>query len=263
MTLRYEKKPFYSLDFHLVIPCFEESKRLPAYLDSLVAHLEGQPFRCRILIVDDGSRETERQRLREIFQDLKNDRGIFLDPLYLDRNFGKGYAVRSGWSAAKDSKWLAFADADGATPAIEVARVFNMIYQKDDDFICYMGSRIKMLGQSVDRDWKRHILGRIYASLVGVAIQQSVYDSQCGFKIISHRAFRSIHHLLEENRFAFDSELIAALVDSSFKLQEVPVNWRDIAGSKVSLLRDPMKMVLSLLHIQRRRKKWMVTNKAS
>jgi len=251
----------HSVDFHLVIPCFEESQRLPAYLDSLSVHLKRQSFSCRILVVDDGSSKDERQKISQAIQTLQKKHSLILDPLYLGRNYGKGYAVRAGWIAGKGAKWLAFADADGATPVCEVLRIFNYIHQRDDDSMCYFGSRIRMLGHTVGRDWKRHIVGRIYASLVGLTIDQTVYDSQCGFKIVSNRAFETIRDILEENRFAFDGELIAALADAQFKLQEIPIDWQDVPGSKVSFISDSMRMVISLFDIQKRRKKWTLTNR--
>jgi dolichyl-phosphate beta-glucosyltransferase len=251
------------VDFHLVIPCFEESRRLPEYLDSLSACLEEQAFQSRILIVDDGSSQEDRKKLDPIIRALQKRHRLILDPLYLERNYGKGYAVRAGWNTGQGAKWLAFVDADGATPEQEVVRIFNFIERKDDDSTCYLGSRVRMLGYSVERGWKRHLIGRVYATLVGVLINQSVYDTQCGFKIISQRAFSAIGPILEENRFAFDSELIAALADARFKLQEIPLDWRDVAGSKVSFIRDPLKMVISLFEIQKRRKKWTLLNKVN
>lgn len=248
------------IDFHLVIPCFEESRRLPNYLDSLSSQLSRQNYTCQILVVDDGSSENEKRKLIKIIETLKNKHPLILDPIILERNYGKGYAVRTGWLAGICAKWLAFADADGATPTYEILRLFDFIHKKNDDLYCFFGSRIRMLGYSIDRDWRRHIVGRLYASLVGIIINQSVYDSQCGFKIVSNRAFQIIHNVLEENRFAFDSEVIAALSDAQFKLMEIPIDWRDVAGSKVSLIRDPVKMIISLYNIQKRRKKWTLKN---
>jgi glycosyltransferase involved in cell wall biosynthesis len=253
----------YNIDFYIVIPCFEESKRLPSYLEALVKELERQPFHSQILVVDDGSSQQERSRLLKSVYNYKEKHPLILDPLVLERNRGKGYAVRAGCKAGINSKWLVMLDADGATPAYEVIRVLHLVHKDNNERICYLCSRIRMLGRTVHRDWKRHIMGRLYATLVGWIINQSVYDSQCGFKIITGKAFHAIYRVLEEDRFAFDSELIAALFDAGFSLEEIPIDWHDIAGSKISLLRDSYRMIISLFEIQRRRKKWMLSNKGN
>lgn len=240
--------------FHLVIPCFEESVRLPSYLKDLVSLLKDKEYRTSILIVDDGSSQRERTRLASVMGEIGTTRNPTIDALYLERNMGKGYAVRQGWHAGQSAQWVAFADADGATPAYEVARVFDTIFRTGDLRRCYLGCRVRMLGRSVHRHWKRHITGRLYATLVGILVDDSVYDSQCGFKVIPGQAFAVISDVLRENRFAFDSELIAALSDAGYPLEEIPVDWVDVPGSKVSLLKDSVRMVASLFLIQRRKR---------
>lgn len=243
-----------TVDFHLVIPCFQESRRLPAYLTDLIELLRKQVYRSSILVVDDGSGPSEQARLAEIMSVVGGVRDVAVDSLCLERNMGKGYAIRQGWQARTAARWLAFADADGATPAYEVVRVFDTIYRSNDVRRCYLGSRIRMLGRSVDRRWGRHVVGRVYATLVGFAINESIYDSQCGFKVIPGDAFAIIGGMLRENRFAFDSELITALSEAGYLLEEVPIDWKDVPGSKVSLMKDSARMVGSLLLIQNRKK---------
>ncbi|MCX5828415.1 MAG: glycosyltransferase [Deltaproteobacteria bacterium] len=249
--------------FHLVIPCYEESKRLPSYLSELASLLKTKEYRTHILVVDDGSSEAERKKLRDTLHEMRKNNDFIVEPLFLECNRGKGFAVRSGWSAGGSASWLAFADADGATPAQEVVRVFDMIIAHNDSSRCFFGSRIRMLGRSVERHWKRHVTGRIYATLVGFVINESIYDSQCGFKVVPAEAFKMICSILKEDRFAFDSELIAALSDAGYQLEEIPVDWQDIPGSKVSLLKDSARMVKSLFYIRKRRKKWMLSNRDS
>jgi glycosyltransferase involved in cell wall biosynthesis len=256
---QYQQPP----DFHLVIPCYEESSRLPSYLCDLILLLREKEYSTNILIVDDGSNRQERARLKEIISELGKTSDLIMDPLYLEKNMGKGYAVRAGWQTGRSAKWLAFVDADGATPACEVIRIFDTVYQNNDSNRCYMGSRIRMLGRSVERHWKRHVVGRMYATLVGIVINEAIYDSQCGFKIIPGQAFAAISNVLSENRFAFDSELIAALSDAGYCLEETPVDWKDIPGSKVSIIKDSTRMVKSLFLIQTRRKNWTFSNKGN
>jgi hypothetical protein len=112
-----------------------------------------------------------------------------------------------------------------------------------------------MLGRSIDRHWKRHVVGRLYATLVGMMINEGIYDSQCGFKVIPADAFAAVADLLQEDRFAFDSELVAALSDVGYALEEIPVDWNDVPGSKVSVIRDSLRMTASLFFINNRKRR--------
>lgn len=239
-------------DFRLVIPCLNESERLPRYLAALVAALDRCPYHTHILLVDDGSRSEEQARLRQLAAVQRRTGAVSVGYIALPRNMGKGRAIREGWSAPGDARWLAFADADGATAAAEVVRVFDMVFQQNDPSRCYLGSRVKMLGRVVERHWYRHAAGRVFATFVSLATREPVYDSQCGFKIIPRAAFAAVGSRLIEDRFAFDPELIGLLRYAGYSFEEVPVDWTDVAGSKVSPLKDPLRMIFSLLALRRR-----------
>jgi glycosyltransferase involved in cell wall biosynthesis len=245
-----------SVDFHLVVPCFEESQRLPTYLSDLVRCLGDRPYRTRLLVVDDGSGTEEQQRLRASVRQFADSRNPVVAVDALPRNMGKGYAVRHGWTLATNgSRWLAFADADGATPAYEVARVFDIAYANADERRCYFGARVRMLGRTIHRRRQRHVIGRIYATMVSLLVDDDVYDSQCGFKVIPAEAFTRIAGALRENRFAFDCELIAALEGAGYRMDELPIDWTDVPGSKVSMVKDPVRMAFALWKIYDRKKR--------
>ena len=95
-------------------------------------------------------------------------------------------------------------------------------------------SRVKMLGRRVERSALRHYCGRLFASLVGLNINPDIYDSQCGFKLVPSKAYFRIAPWLEENGFCFDVELSAALSAANAAVEEVPIDWIDCRGSKVS-----------------------------
>ena len=103
-------------------------------------------------------------------------------------------------------------------------------------------SRIKMLGFSVKRDLIRHYAGRVFATWVGICLDSRIYDSQCGLKFIPTHIFKKISSRLHGHGFAWDIELLAKLIAVGCPIREVPVNWSDIKGSKVNLLRDGLKL---------------------
>jgi dolichyl-phosphate beta-glucosyltransferase len=247
-------------DLLLVIPCFRESRRFPAYLRSLVKDLDDAPhLRVALLMVDDGSGPAEQKALSQIINEAHKlaRRTTILEPIYLPENHGKGAAIREGWSRAGSQAWLGFVDADGAIPSREVVRVCTRAFAKPHDYDALIASRVRMLGRQVERPVIRHVAARLFATVVGELLIPHVYDSQCGFKLVRRDAYARIAGLLTENRFAFDVELLAALLTSGARIREVPIDWKHIPGSKVSLLRDGAQMTAAVRRICLRRKSWL------
>lgn len=236
---------------HVVIPAFNEADRLPSYLARLARMLEEVAPEATILVVDDGSRTENRERLLGALEGIRARHANVRAPLLLPENVGKGGAVRAGWDAAdKGAEWLLFVDADGSISETEVRRV--ILSGSDAVADAWFGARIKMLGRSVTRNWRRHLSGRLFASLVGRWLDAEVYDTQCGFKGVSAAAWRRIRPQLSENGFVFDVEWLVALRRAGLRVVEVPIDWHDTPGSKVSLVRDAWRMLLGLRRIRRR-----------
>jgi glycosyltransferase involved in cell wall biosynthesis len=251
------------MDFLLVIPAYHESERLPRYLETLADALEKQAYRTAILVVDDGSSRQEQERLLACIQSIVQKHKNVLPPVLLSANRGKGGAILAGWDYGFPARWLSFVDADGAIPACEVVRLFSLVAGTADEERAVFASRVKMLGRTVTRSAKRHLTGRVFAFLVGYFIDSRVYDSQCGFKIVPAGAFAAIRGQVTEVRFAFDVELLALLLKSSIPVEEVPIDWIDQPGSKVSFLRDTFRMFRSLLRIRSTHKLWTSSKKTT
>jgi dolichyl-phosphate beta-glucosyltransferase len=252
------KEPQNLKDLHCIIaiPCFRESKRLPLFLDSLCRELAETPFHISILIVDDGSGYPEDAALRSVVFDfqIKYPR-LISDPIFLKHNLGKGGAVYAGWNSALKNgapDLLCFVDADGAVPAYEVRRIVEtLITDRARRWDGLFGSRVKMLGTIVSRRATRHYTGRIFATFVSVVTGIEIYDSQCGLKVIRSDAYAAIAEQLKEKRFAFDVELTLLLIKKGFKIREIPINWEEIPGSKVKILRDSIRMFSGVLRMRR------------
>lgn len=237
---------------HLVIPCFRESGRIGHFLPDLCQAMAG----CggvQILLVEDGSGQEETQRMQEIVEGLRGKFSCLLPLLTLPENVGKGGAVYAGWREHQGAEWLAFVDADGSCSASEVARLVEMTRTTSS---AIFASRIKMLGRQVDRLLKRHLLGRVYATLVSELLQVPVYDSQCGLKLVPRAAFEKVADRLEVKDFAFDVELMVALLDTGCQIREVPIDWHETPGGKVNLLRDSWRMARDVWRIRARRSIW-------
>jgi len=218
------------------------------------------PSHFSILVSDDGSASAQRESLNQIIgkhTSLGSENGpSVLPPLFVDKNTGKGGAVRRGWDYGLSGEicefsLLAFADADGAVSATEIVRAERHLRQNDQQIDAIFGSRVKMLGRTVTRSLKRHLLGRIFATLVSCLGNVPAYDTQCGLKILKTDTYRKIRPGMQTLGFAFDVELCLLLQVSGSKMIEFPIDWHHVPGSKVSFLRDPVHMAIEVVKISR------------
>lgn len=237
----------------LIIPHFRDTHRLAPFLEELMATL---PSRFAILISDDGSGDAEVARLRSLVSSVRQNFGsagpVLLDPLLHQPNTGKGAAVFRGWDQGAGYSRLAFADADGAVCAAEILRAENYLRSDSGGHDALFGSRVKMLGRTIDRRLHRHLSGRVFATLVSMASGLDSYDTQCGLKILTHAAFTKIRPHVRCAGFAFDVELCLLLQKAGQSIIEFPVDWHDVADGKVSLLKDSFGMAREVFEICRR-----------
>lgn len=217
----------------VVIPAYNEAARLPVFLDSVVAWcLEHEPH-FEVIVVDDGSSDDT--------VELATRRDVRV--ISHQRNAGKGAAVRTGMLAARGELRL-FADADGATAMSELP---SLIEAQADIAI---GSR-EGRDKRVEASALRRFLGRWFNRAVRMGAIKRIRDTQCGFKL-----FRPVAHglfeIAQENGFAFDVELLLLAQKKGLDVKEVFVNWTEIPGSKVSLMRDGVKMLKAVRRIKKR-----------
>lgn len=239
---------------HLVVPCFRESGRIGTFLPALCAAMDALGS-VRVLVVDDGSGAAEAGRMQALVEGLRRQHACLAPLLALPVNQGKGGAVCAGWAQAEGADWLGFVDADGSCTATEVTRLAALAFaQPAEETAALFASRIKMLGRTVRRLWQRHLLGRVFATLASELLNIPVYDSQCGLKLVPRPAYARIAADLQVRGFAFDVELLTALVDTGCRVREVPIDWHETPGGKVRLLRDSWRMARDVWRIRRRRR---------
>ena len=186
----------------LVIPCLNESGRIEPFLASLKEALQGDS-ELRVLVVDDGSSKQEQRQLSDIVEKHRVGWGSLCSLHCLEVNRGKGGAVYAGWATAVDEQLLGFVDADGSCDAQSVKLLIDTARRQSAPCALF-GSRVKMLGNQIERTWKRHLIGRFFAILVGSLLGIPVYDSQCGLKILHRSSYESVRLKLKLEGFAFD-----------------------------------------------------------
>lgn len=232
----------------VVVPSFHESARLP----TLLAEIRTEPpppfHDIRYLLVDDGSGQEERVRLRGLIGEYELGERVSL--LCLERNRGKGGAIRAGFERClvEAPDYLAFMDADGAVPVSQLHRAIRHIaWPGSVSAACVVGSRVRMLGRTVQRSAARHYLGRLFATFVSAYYGVPVYDSQCGLKVFRRDAIERYLDAPTDSRWVWDTQLLLALVLAGESVRELPIDWREVEGSKVSPLRDFLPMVARLI----------------
>jgi hypothetical protein len=162
--------------------------------------------------------------------------------LDLKKNGGKAEAIRQGVLSVQEGQYdyIGYLDADLATPLEELPRLMEYTAKTPAPYFI-MGSRIKLLGFSkIDRKLSRHYIGRIFATVVSNMLQLSVYDTQCGAKLIKSEIAKELFKKPFLSKWLFDVELLFRLKklrqDYKSRIYEVPLRrWQDVAGSKIKL----------------------------
>jgi len=240
----------------IVIPCYNEESRFP--LREFAAFVAANPS-IYFLLVNDGSKDKTIKVLRRARAGLESQVGIIDQPA----NGGKGEAVRAGILAALQREgclYVGFWDADFATPLEQIGDLAGVLATRPGVAMVF-GARVKLLGRHVERRAVRHYLGRIFATVVSVALRLPIYDTQCGAKLF--RVSGEINELFATpfcSRWVFDVEIIARFirqrqydmgsVESAIYEFPLPV-WRDVAGSRVRP-RDFFRAFFDVFKIYRR-----------
>ncbi|OGK92884.1 MAG: glycosyl transferase family 2 [Candidatus Rokubacteria bacterium GWC2_70_24] len=226
-------------DWSVVIPAYNEAMRLPAYLKEVVAYFDGRDQSYEVVVVDDGSRDATADCVREL---ARLHPSVRLHAL--PENRGKGCAVRTGMTVASGALRL-MADADGATPIVEVKRL-EAAMQAGADLA--VGSRALPDPSVVVRArTHRKLSGQVWSRLVRALGVSGVVDTQCGFKLFRGPVADDLFRPLRTEGFGFDVELLLLARRRGYRIVEVPINWTDQPGSKVGVLKDGPRMLAQIV----------------
>jgi glycosyltransferase involved in cell wall biosynthesis len=227
----------------LVVPAFREEERLPRFLPALAAALADLP--AEVIVVDDGSPPASYAALAAALAPHLSPRVRLVRS---EPNRGKGHAIARGLEEARGAL-LGFVDADGAVPAAEARRLAgHALAHPEDDMV--IGSRVKMLGRTIERSALRHYVGRVFATWLDTLFRVPVYDSQCGLKIFRADRYREVRGAIEDERWLWDTELLILFHRRGWRVEELPIDWREPGGSKVNVLRDGARMWTGLLRFR-------------
>jgi dolichyl-phosphate beta-glucosyltransferase len=237
-----EMKP----DVSIVIPAFNESSRIESPLDLVLNFVERDHLNAEIIVVDDGSSDATSQIAERAMSKNPN---IVSNVIRYDDNRGKGFAVKTGLLAA-NADIAIFSDADLSTPIDELNKLVDPI--RNDEYDVTFGSRAldrSLIG--THQPWQREQGGKVMNLVIRMLSGLPFSDTQCGFKAFDMVKFRPLLDLMTIDRFGFDIEFLFVGNYHGLRLAEIPVRWNDVAGTKVSVFRDTLRMIDELRQIRR------------
>lgn len=235
----------------LVIPAYNEARRLPDTLTRVLRYFQTQTFPWSVIVVDDGSTDDTVALCKAVADHEPRIRLIVND------HRGKAFAVRTGVMAA-DSDYVAFSDADLSVPIEQIERLLATL---EAGYDVAFGSREGDGAERHNEPTYRHLVGRVYNFLYSGLLLPGIKDAQCGFKAfrtpVAHDLFRRmLVYGADAPRVrggmvtGFDTELLFVAQRRGYRVKEVGVDWFYGKGTKVRLFSDSRRMFLDVFRIK-------------
>ena len=228
--------------YSFIIPAYNESERLATSLPKVFAYIRERQMQAEVIVVNDGSSDDTAKIARSFASRYPQTR-LLENP----GNRGKGYSVRNGMLHA-NGDILLFTDADLSSPIYEATKLFAAI---DRGAEVAIGSRWLQAALQTERQpWYRQLYGRLFNLALRMVLGLKYRDTQCGFKAFTRAAAQTVFSRQRVERWGFDPELL--FLANRFKLRtvEVPVEWAHDHRSKISPIRDGLKMGVEMLAVR-------------
>ena len=224
-------------DLTLIIPCFNEAQRLNRTLEELRATLDAWPLTWEGIIVDDGSTDDTPAIARRAGQPFR--------VIHLERNLGKGGAIRSGVLVARGDV-VAFTDADLPFATDSLLRAVELVRRKKYDAV--FGDRHHPMSRVMTRrPFGRHTASRVFRMLQQWILPLESKDTQCALKVFHRDLCVNLFESLRSWGFAFDVEIVARAERAGARLGTVPVQLVRDEMSKVRLFRHSLPMLAEVV----------------
>lgn len=227
----------------LIIPAYNEEERIAPVLREYVNHFR-ERFRgtFRLLVVLNGCTDDTLGVVRGVAAEYEE-----IAHIDFPGRIGKGGALIEGLKRGPDVEWIGYVDADGATSPEAFCDLLEHLGEAD----CVIGSR--WLPESVlhvPQTSQRRFYSRAFHALVELLFRMRIKDTQCGAKVMRREAVERIHAALTIADMTFDINLLYSLKRAGYRILEVPTEWTDKLGSKVSLSRAAVAWFLSVVRLR-------------
>ena len=225
----------------IVVPAFNESARIGDSIKKIDAFMRRSPLSLELIVVDDGSSDNTAHIVRHA-----RIKGLRL--IRNGQNRGKGYSVQQGVLSAS-GKYVLFTDADLSAPIEEVNTLLEIATREGADVV--IGSRaIDPAYIEKHQSRLRELGGILFNFMVRLLLGLRLHDTQCGFKLFDRQKSLRLFEKQTTSGFGFDPELLFLAKRYGLTIREAPVRWSHVEGSKVSFLRDGIRMFLDLVRIR-------------
>ena len=232
----FMNRPYLSI----IIPAFNEERRILGTLQQVVAHLGRQSYPAEVVVVDDGSTDATGHLV-----------GGFaaahpLVKLIRNPHRGKGYAVKTGMMEAR-GEYRFQCDADLSMPIKELGR---FLPPQRNHFDVAVGSREGQGARRFGEPRYRHIMGRVFNFIVQAVAVRGLADTQCGFKCFRGEAADMLFPLQRTCGFGSDVEVLFIARKHGLSIVEVPIPWYHQNESKVRPVLDTAVMLRETLQVR-------------
>ncbi len=227
----------------LLIPAYNEERRIEPVLREYGKYFKEQyQGKFQLVVVLNGCRDNTLGVVQAVALDYP-----FIRALDFPAPIGKGGALIEGLKLAPMADVIGYVDADGATPP----RAFHDLVKHIGEADCVIGSRwLPGAVLHVEQTSKRQFASRCFHLIVEILFGMHIRDTQCGAKVMTRQAVEKIHSNLRIADMAFDINLLVSLKHAGCRILEVPTEWTDKIGSKVTLFRTSLTMFLSAFRIR-------------
>ncbi|HEV2133691.1 MAG TPA: dolichyl-phosphate beta-glucosyltransferase [Terracidiphilus sp.] len=228
--------------YSIVIPAYNERARIPGTLAAVVECIRAHGWSAEVVVVNDGSRDGTAEVVKEFAANAREVR-LLENP----GNCGKGYSVRNGLLHSFGNVVM-FTDADLSAPMEEAEGLFGAIEQGADIAI---GSRwLERARQTIRQPLYRQFFGRCFNAVTRLIMGLPFADTQCGFKAFTRNAAQTVFQLQTIDRWGFDPEILFIALKRGFRIVEVPVSWAHDERSRMSYLKDGMRMLQDIAQVR-------------
>lgn len=228
----------------VIIPAYNEARRLGGTLRLAAAWLARQPWDAELVVIDDGSSDGT----SDIARQFAEKSPVPLQLGLLPANRGKGAAVREGMLHLATGDYRLMYDADGSTPIEMVERLWPC-FERGADVV--IGSRALPASDIAVRQARyREGMGKLNNLLLRALGLTAFRDTQCGFKAFTASAADAVFSRLRVERFAFDAEALYIARRLGLRIEEIPVHWENAPDTRVHPIADSTRMICDALRIR-------------